>query len=61
MTIPPSTDDLATSLAHWRQWVGRSEQRHDTVTAAPLAGLAATLDRDEAAPAAGEAMAPLAH
>jgi 3-methylfumaryl-CoA hydratase len=61
MTTPPSTDDLATSLAHWRQWVGRSESRHDTVTAAPLAGLAATLDRDDAVPAAGEAMPPLAH
>jgi 3-methylfumaryl-CoA hydratase len=61
MTTPPSTEDLAASLAHWRQWVGRSESRHDTVTAAPLAGLAALLDRDDAAPAAGDAMAPLAH
>ena len=61
MTIPPSTDDLATSLAHWRQWVGRSEHRHDTVTAAPLAGLAALLDRDDAVPAAGQAIASLAH
>ncbi|MEO7520809.1 MAG: MaoC family dehydratase N-terminal domain-containing protein [Gemmatimonas sp.] len=42
------------------QWIGRSEEREDVVTAAPLAGLAATLDyasppwRDDEVP-------PLAH
>jgi 3-methylfumaryl-CoA hydratase len=61
MNTATSTDDLATSLTHWRQWVGRSEHRQDTVTAAPLAGLAALLDRDDAVPADGEAIAPLAH
>ncbi|MFM7507452.1 MAG: MaoC family dehydratase N-terminal domain-containing protein [Rubrivivax sp.] len=30
-------DELQASLAHWRTWVGRTETRHDTVTAAPLA------------------------
>lgn len=40
-------DELQASLAHWRGWVGRTETREDLVTAAPLAGLAATLDRDE--------------
>ncbi|MEY3252188.1 MAG: hypothetical protein RL227_1161 [Pseudomonadota bacterium] len=61
MTTPPSTDDLATSLAHWRQWLGRVERRHDTVCAAPLTGLAAMLDRDDPVPQAGSALPPLAH
>ena len=42
-------------------WVGRSEERSDTITAAPLAGLAATLDRDDPAPVAGSAVPPLWH
>ncbi|MEO8805192.1 MAG: hypothetical protein ABI433_03870, partial [Burkholderiaceae bacterium] len=31
-----------------RSWVGRRETRSDLVTAAPIAALAATLDRDDA-------------
>jgi 3-methylfumaryl-CoA hydratase len=51
-----------TPLEHLRAWVGRSEERTDTLTAAPLAGLIATLDRvDDAAPTAGTALPPLAH
>jgi 3-methylfumaryl-CoA hydratase len=50
-----------TSLDDLRAWVGRTEQRTDTITAAPLAGLAATLDRDDPAPAAGSAVPPLWH
>lgn len=43
-------------------WIGRSEQRRDTVTAAPLAGLEAMLDRDaDAEPAPGTPLPPLAH
>jgi 3-methylfumaryl-CoA hydratase len=42
-------------------WVGRSETRADTVTAAPLAALSALLDRDDPAPRAGDAAPPLAH
>jgi len=50
------------SLDHLRDWIGRSEQRDDIVTAAPLAGLSATLDRaDDPAPTAGTALPPLAH
>ncbi len=45
-----------------RDWVGRTEQRDDVVTAAPLAGLIATLDRaDDSTPTDGTALPPLAH
>ena len=54
-------DELQAALAHWRGWVGRTETREDLVTAAPLAGLAATLDRDEPLPQPGEEIPPLAH
>ncbi|HEY2561570.1 MAG TPA: MaoC family dehydratase N-terminal domain-containing protein, partial [Caldimonas sp.] len=42
-------------------WLGRTEQRIDTISAAPLAGLSATLDRDDPAPANGTAVPPLWH
>ena len=49
-------------LDHLREWVGRTEHRSDTVTAAPLAGLAATLDRvGDAEPLPGTPVPPLAH
>jgi 3-methylfumaryl-CoA hydratase len=44
-----------------RAWIGRSETRHDVISAAPLLALGALLDRDEPAPLAGEAAPPLAH
>lgn len=44
-----------------RDWIGRTETRADLVTAHPLAALAATLDREDAAPVAGDAIPPLAH
>ncbi|HEY4066905.1 MAG TPA: MaoC family dehydratase N-terminal domain-containing protein [Burkholderiaceae bacterium] len=57
-----STPSSSSSLEHLRDWVGRSEQRDDLVTAAPLAGFNATLDRAEApAPVAGTPLPPLAH
>jgi 3-methylfumaryl-CoA hydratase len=34
-------------LVHLQSWIGRSETLHDTVTAAPLRALTATLDRDD--------------
>ena len=37
-------------------WIGREEVTDDVATAAPLGGLAATLDRDEAPPAVGDAV-----
>jgi 3-methylfumaryl-CoA hydratase len=61
MNTPALPDDLAAQLAHWQQWVGRGERRHDTVTAAPLVGLAATLDRDDPEPMPGSDAPPLSH
>ena len=37
-------------LNELRTWLGRSETRSDLVTAAPVAALAATLDRDDPEP-----------
>ena len=42
-------------------WVGRTEDRRDVVTAAPLVALSALLDRDDPAPVPGDAAPPLAH
>ncbi len=51
----PSPDPL-------REWIGCTEQREDAITAAPLAGLIATLDRaNDSPPALGTALPPLAH
>ena len=36
----------AALLAHLQTWQGRTETLHDTVTAAPVRALSATLDRD---------------
>ncbi|MFT4267548.1 MAG: MaoC family dehydratase N-terminal domain-containing protein [Xenophilus sp.] len=51
----------AATLAHLQGWQGRSERLGDTVTAAPVAALSATLDRDDPAPAEGTALPPLWH
>ncbi|ANY60993.1 acyl-CoA dehydrogenase [Comamonas aquatica] len=48
-------------LAHLQSWQGKSETTPDTVTAAPLRALSATLDRDDPAPHAGTAVPPLWH
>ena len=48
-------------LAHWRGWLGRTEQRSDVVTAAAVDALAATLDRDDPPALAGSEVPPLAH
>ena len=44
-----------------RAWVGRREGRADDITAAPLAALSATLDRDDPAPLPGSDVPPLWH
>lgn len=47
---------------HLHQCVDRTEDREDAITAAPLAGFMALLDRaDDAAPTLGSALPPLAH
>ena len=42
--------------AQWQDWVGRTERRVDKVSDAPLAALAATLDRDDPPPREGDAI-----
>ena len=52
----------ATSTKPLRQWIGRTEERVDTITAAPLAGFMAMLDcANDVAPSSGCALPPLAH
>jgi 3-methylfumaryl-CoA hydratase len=50
-----------TDLAHWRGWLGRTEQHSDVVHAAALNALAATLDRDDPPALPGGEVPPLAH
>jgi 3-methylfumaryl-CoA hydratase len=38
---------MTLDITQVRSWIGRSEALHDTVTAAPLRALTATLDRDD--------------
>ena len=46
----------AQTLDRLRDWVGKSETRCDTVTAWPVAALAATLDRNDPEPKPGDAL-----
>lgn len=52
---------MAVDIQHLREWIAKSESRSDLVTPAPVAALAATLDRDDAAPLPGDALPPLWH
>ncbi|MEF7614209.1 MaoC family dehydratase N-terminal domain-containing protein [Aquincola sp. MAHUQ-54] len=52
---------MTAPLDDFSPWVGRSERRTDLITAAPLAALAATLDREDPAPQAGTSVPPLWH
>ncbi|MDH5538452.1 MAG: MaoC family dehydratase N-terminal domain-containing protein, partial [Rhizobacter sp.] len=45
----------------WHEWIGREEQRADTLGATPVAAMSATLDRDDPAPVAGAELPPLWH
>lgn len=51
----------AATLAHLQTWVGKAEVLHDLLTAAPVSGLSATLDRTDAAPVPGTPLPPLWH
>lgn len=51
----------AAALAHLQTWQGKSETTPDSITAAPLRALSATLDRDDAPPAQGTSVPPLWH
>jgi len=54
------TLDSAT-LAHLQSWVGKTDTLNDDITAAPVRGLSATLDRDDPAPLPGTALPALWH
>jgi len=45
----------------WREWIGRTGSRADDITPTPIAALAATLDRDDPPPQAGDPLPPLWH
>jgi 3-methylfumaryl-CoA hydratase len=49
------------NLEHLQEWRGRTESRSDEVTAAPIAALSATLDRDDPPPQRGDPLPPLWH
>lgn len=51
----------ADQITHLQSWIGRSRTLHDRVDAREVAGLAATLDRDDAPPEAGTVLPPLWH
>ncbi len=51
----------AATPSHLQGWVGNTEILRDDITAAPVRGLSATLDRDDAAPVPGTALPPLWH
>ncbi len=51
----------AGELTHLKDWIGRTETRRDVVTAAPLAALAALLDRDDPPARVGDAAPALSH
>ena len=57
--MPPSSQAL--DLEHLRGWIGRQQTRQDLISAAPLAALSATLDRDDPAPAIDTPVPPLWH
>ncbi|MBE7424744.1 MAG: MaoC family dehydratase N-terminal domain-containing protein [Ideonella sp.] len=56
-----TTPTAEADLAHWRAWLGRTEQHSDRIHAAPLDALAATLDRDDPPARPGDEAPPLAH
>jgi 3-methylfumaryl-CoA hydratase len=49
------------NLDYLREWRGKTESRSDQVTAAPIAALSATLDRDDPFPQPGDPLPPLWH
>ena len=49
------------NIDHLREWLGKTESSDDQVTATPIAALSATLNREHAAPQAGDPLPPLWH
>jgi 3-methylfumaryl-CoA hydratase len=60
MPTDAHTLDAAT-LVHLQTWTGKTETLQDYISAAPVSGLSATLDRDDAQPVLGTALPPLWH
>jgi 3-methylfumaryl-CoA hydratase len=52
---------MTLDIEHLRTWIGRSERVDDVATAAPVRALGATLDRSDALPRPGDAIAPCWH
>ena len=52
---------MSLDIDQLRQWIGRTEDADDIVTAAPLACLQATLDRDDPEPRPGDPLPPSGH
>ncbi|MBB1603774.1 MaoC family dehydratase N-terminal domain-containing protein [Variovorax sp. UMC13] len=50
-----------TDMHRLTEWIGRSETHTDVVTAAPVAALSATLDRDDPLPVDGDELPPPWH
>jgi len=51
----------AIDIDYLATWKGRQESRSDVMIPTPLAAMSATLDRDDAEPATGDAVPPLWH
>jgi 3-methylfumaryl-CoA hydratase len=49
------------ALDHLRRWIGRREQADDVIAPSKVAALAATLDRDDPPPTAGDPLPPPWH
>lgn len=54
--MPPPPDD-----APLTRWIGRMETAEEVLAPQPVAGISATLDRDDPPPAAGDPLPPLWH
>lgn len=52
---------ITLDIGNLRQWIGRTDEATDIASAPPLAGLAATLDRDDPAPKPGDPVPPGGH
>lgn len=60
-STPAPTAIDASVIDRLQQWIGRTEEQRDALCVAPLHGLSATLDRDDAPPKPGDAVPPLGH
>ncbi|KPQ07335.1 MAG: mesaconyl-C4 CoA hydratase [Rhodobacteraceae bacterium HLUCCA12] len=52
---------MTLDIGHLRQWIGRTQTHHDTITAFPANAFAATLDRDDPPYVTGDSLPPLWH